>query len=282
MTEAPFPWWGGKRWLAPKIVELMPPHDTYVEVFGGSGAVLFYKTPAELEVYNDINGSLVNFMRVLRERPEDLQQALTLTPYARDELEACRSDDGADDLERARRFYVRVYGSFGGQEGAGWSFNVEARVKVDAFANAVDRLHTCAQRLRRVQVDSLDWRDCLKTYDRSTTCFYLDPPYVLDTRTGGKAYLHEMTDRDHRDFVVACAELKGDAVISGYEHPIYEPLVEAGYELHRIDTVARVRSAQAVPRTECIWRRTSHSDTLFPLYAVDVAPPMFSEGGKSS
>lgn len=276
MTEAPFPWWGGKRWLAPKIVSLMPPHDTYVEVFGGSGAVLFHKTPAELEVYNDVNNALVNFMKTLRERPDELARVLTLTPYAREELERCRVDDG-DELERARRFYVRVYFSFGGQEGKGFSYNVGAEVKVNAFANAVDRLHTCAARFRRVQVESLDWRDCMKRYDREATCFYLDPPYVLDTRTGGEAYLHELSDDDHRDFVKVCCELKGDAVISGYEHPLYEPLVEAGYELHRIDTVARVNSAKAVPRTECIWRRSSHSDTLFPLYEVDVAPPMFSE-----
>src|SRR6266508_2890776 len=104
MTEAPFPWWGGKRWLAPRIVALMPPHDTYVEVFGGSGAVLFHKSPAGLEVYNDVNGSLVNFFRVLRDSPQELQRALELTPYARDELEACRADEGGD-VERARRFY---------------------------------------------------------------------------------------------------------------------------------------------------------------------------------
>jgi DNA adenine methylase len=103
---APFAWYGGKSRLAPAIVDLLPGHRTYVEAFGGAAAVLCSKSPAVLEVYNDVDGGLVNFFRVLRARPDELERVLRLTPYSREEFADCCETWKSieDDIERARRW----------------------------------------------------------------------------------------------------------------------------------------------------------------------------------
>jgi DNA adenine methylase len=105
--------------LARRIVSLFPPHRVYLEPYFGSGAVLFAKTPAPIEIVNDLDGSVVAFFEMLRDRPGDLERVCRLTPYARDEYEAADlGDPGIDTLERARRFWVRVNQSFAKSHGA--------------------------------------------------------------------------------------------------------------------------------------------------------------------
>ena len=103
-----FGWYGGKfshlEWLLP----LLPMTPYYCEPFAGSGAVLLNRPPAGVETYNDLDGEVVNFFKVLRDEPEDLQRAMALTPFSREEFAlACKLDDSLPPLERARRFYMR-------------------------------------------------------------------------------------------------------------------------------------------------------------------------------
>src|SRR3954468_785325 len=124
---APFAWYGGKSRLAPAIVKLLPAHRTYVEAFGGAAAVLCAKPRAVLEVYNDIDGGLVTFFRVLRDRPDELARALRETPYSREEFARCWATWASieDDLERARRWYVRCRQAFAGSAATvGWGYEV--------------------------------------------------------------------------------------------------------------------------------------------------------------
>lgn len=74
---------GGKWKLAPWILRHLPPHRVYVEPFGGGGSVLLQKPRSYAEVYNDLDGEIVNLFRVARERGEELAQAVELTPFAR-------------------------------------------------------------------------------------------------------------------------------------------------------------------------------------------------------
>src|SRR5947209_4967208 len=112
LTYKPFPWYGGKSALASLLVSLLPVHEVYCEVFGGSGALLFAKPPSPLEIFNDLDSGVVQFFRVLRD-PElsaALQQALTFTPYAREEYYDCLAHwtTAADPVERARAWYCAV------------------------------------------------------------------------------------------------------------------------------------------------------------------------------
>lgn len=105
----------GAKWrLSPWIIEHIPPHESYLEPFFGSGAVFFNKKKARIETINDLDGEVVNFFRVCRERPEELAAALSLTPWARDEREAAYiTEENEDPVERARKFAVRCWMTFG-------------------------------------------------------------------------------------------------------------------------------------------------------------------------
>lgn len=180
---APFAWYGGKSRLAPAIVDLLPRHDTYVEPFGGAGAVLVAKARSTLEVYNDIDSGLVTFFRVLRDRPAELERALRLTPYAREEFrEACATWEYVqDDLERARRWYVRCRQAFAASAATvGWAFEVDGAqrggTRSGSFATSVEHLERFAERFRSVQVDQLDWRECIRRYDRGGGLFLPGSP----------------------------------------------------------------------------------------------------------
>ena len=98
----------GAKWgMAAQIVSLMPPHRSYLEPFFGSGAVLFNKPPSAIETVNDIDGDVVNFFRVLREQPDRLAEAISLTPYAREVFDDAHANRGTDDFDRAYRFAIR-------------------------------------------------------------------------------------------------------------------------------------------------------------------------------
>lgn len=292
-TAAPFAWYGGKQRMAPHIVQLLPPHRTYVEAFGGAAAVLCLKSRAVLEVYNDVDAGLVTFFRVLRDRPDELERALRLTPYARDEFAMCvRSWESIeDDVERARRWYVRCRQAFAGSAATvGWGYEItgsrRAGTRASSFATAVGQLERFAERFRRVQIDHLDWREVLQRYDAPDACFYLDPPYHPATRgerglRRNAAYVHELDAGGHDELIAAAIDLHGSVLISGYEHEAYAPLVDAGFERFTFAhnaTASRVREGRGA-RTEVIWRRLEPGvHHVSRLWSEDgVAPSLASE-----
>jgi len=95
-------------------LSFFPQHKNYIEPCAGAGSVLLQKARSPLETYNDIDGNVVNFFRVLRDRPDDLLRQIRLTPWARAEYESCW-DDCDDALEQARRFWVWAWMGIGGQ-----------------------------------------------------------------------------------------------------------------------------------------------------------------------
>lgn len=267
-ARSPFPWFGGKQRLADDLIALFPPHRVYVEVFGGGASVLLSKSPSVLDVYNDREDGLVNFFRVLRDQPDQLVPLLELTPYSRTEflhsVDTWRTVD--DPVEKARRFYVVVSQCFGGHAvkddrsgKRGWGGERLGRMHLCRAAstkNRVDHIWRFVERMRSVQVDNLDWRDCLDRYDHEDCLFYLDPPYVPETRRSG-GYSHELTLKDHEDLVAGVLGLAGVAIVSGYDHPVYEALVDAGFTRHEFSVwiTAGQRSVDRARdrRVEVVW-----------------------------
>jgi DNA adenine methylase len=251
-----------------------------VEVFGGGGAVLFAKgsKSSRLEVYNDVDGGLVNFYRVLRDHGDELQRLLLATPYSRQEWNEARLtwDESDDPIEQARRWFVAVAQAFGGQgfgEGGqtttgGWGGERLGRMnqsRASTWAHRADRLTSYARRLHRVQIERLDWRECLERYDGPDTCFYLDPPYVPATRRSG-GYRHELTMDDHAELVERILALRASVLVSGYDHELYRPLEDAGFERREWETVcssAARRAGADMRRTEVLWRRVNDDGRLF-------------------
>lgn len=170
-------WIGGKKLLRKKILENFPERKMfkrYVEVFGGAGWVLFASNKhAEMEVYNDINGNLVNLFRCTKYHPEALQKELEFTLMSREcffDAKEQAEIRGLTDIQRAARFYILIKESFGSDT---QSFGVRPR----NIANTIEYISKVSERLNMVLIENQDFRHILKTYDRDETLFYLDPPY---------------------------------------------------------------------------------------------------------
>ena len=267
MERAPFPWYGGKSYIAKAIASLFPRHHTYVEVFGGAASVLFAKRPSPVEVYNDIDSGIVNFFRVLRDpdKADRLQTLLYLTPWSREEFYRCRDEWQLQDdpIERARMWFVVACQSFSGTFGESWSFSVSSSSRgmveqCSKWLSRIDLLPYFCARLQMVQIENRDFRELVPMYDTADTLFYLDPPYVQSTRTAhNDGYVHDMYDDDHADLVELLLSVKGMCVLSGYQNDLYAPLEESGWT--RIELPQHLRSAKKRlgdsrdMRTECVW-----------------------------
>ncbi|MGH9860540.1 MAG: DNA adenine methylase [Candidatus Acidiferrales bacterium] len=222
-----FGWYGGKfshlDWLRP----LLPPCHHYCEPFAGSAAVLLNRAPSAVETYNDLDGEIVNFFRVLRDQQEKLVQAICLTPFSREEFAlACKLDSALPDLERARRFYVRarqVRTGLAQTASIGRWANCKNTSRqgmsgvISRWLGAVEDLPEIASRLLRVQIENRPAVDVIHLYDSKETLFYCDPPYVHTTRGDSKAYGHEMSDGEHVALSKALNCVKGKVAISNYD-----------------------------------------------------------------
>lgn len=186
-ASAPFPWPGNKGGLADWILDAFPRHDTYVDVFGGSGALLFEKTPAKTEIYNDADADLVQFMTTLRDVPEELVERLQMIPYARELHHEWTTDffEGhrpSDRIERAARYYFIRRAQYGGEAAkkSGFRATVSGRRNpARQWKNSIKRLPNFARRLQGVQVECQDYTDLFADIASGTpsTVVYCDPPY---------------------------------------------------------------------------------------------------------
>src|SRR5207247_2046491 len=187
-----FGWYGGKfshlGWLLP----LLPKTRHFCEPFAGSAAVLLNREPSPVETYNDIDGELVNFFRVLRDQKEALIEAIGLTPFSREEFERAISEpiEGLSELERARRFFVRarqVRTGLAQKASSGrWAHclltsRAEMSGAVSRWLGSIEDLPYIAHRLLRVQIEHGSAIDVIKRYDSKETLFYCDPPYPHDS-----------------------------------------------------------------------------------------------------
>jgi len=254
-------WHGGKWRIAPWIIERMPPHKCYVEPFGGGASVLLRKPRSRLEVYNDLDASLVRLFRVLRTRAGELSAAVSLTPFARDEFaQAYKPTD--DDLEHARRFLIRSHMGFG-SNGANRITGFRAAglragpLPVHQWTTLPHIITSTAERLRGVVIENRPAIDVMQANDGETTLHYVDPPYMAETRSDTKAdYAHEMTDADHAALLDALCDLRGTVILSGYSHPLYDKRLASWHRETR-KTVGDRASA----RVEVLW--ISRREVLF-------------------
>lgn len=249
----------GSKWnLAPLIIQQFSSnHEKYVDVFGGSAAVLLQKEKKGTEVYNDINEDLVNLFMVVRNKDlaKELADAIYLTPWARAEF-VSSYEKTDDSIERARRLLVRAfmgYGSIGALSNTGFRWLVDSdkeKTTLNRFCNHLPNdIINAFKRLQQVQIESLDYRVLVERYDSETTQFYFDPPYMHETRAETNVYDGEMTTSDHEEFLNVALNVKGFAVISGYESELYLDTLR-GWRLVKKKDKSITGSTSF---TECIW-----------------------------
>jgi DNA adenine methylase len=188
MVRSPLRWVGGKSKLRKRIIDRLPPngmYSCYVEVFGGAGWVLFAKEPSPVEVLNDIDGELINFFRVLRKEPNELVLSLLNYPLvSREEFETfvLQKPPRQAKVARAHRFYYLLMAGWGGEIGyPRFQTSITDHGKGNRLFGGLrtlrQRLYPAYERLSRVTIEHLDWRECFDRYDDGRTFMYLDPPY---------------------------------------------------------------------------------------------------------
>jgi DNA adenine methylase len=230
-----FGWYGGKfnhlDWLLP----LLPAAHHYCEPFAGSAAVLINRIPAPVETYNDMDGEIVNFFRVLRDRAEELSRAIALTPFSCEEFYQSIFDDppASDELERARRFYTRARqartglaqtASLGRWANCKDTSRAGMSGVVSRWLGGIEALPEIGTRLLRVQLENRPAEDVIRLYDSPTTLFYCDPPYLHDTRGDSGAYGFEMSEPDHVRLAATLNRCKAKVAISGYRNALMDQL----------------------------------------------------------
>ena len=224
--DKPFNYFGGKHFLLPKLLPLIPKHRCFVEVFGGGASLLFGHPRSKVEIYNDIDSALVDFFRVLQhpEESERLIEKLKVTPYSRELYIEYRDwQDETDRVERVYKWYFIALSCYSGDfTGKGWSMSKTAS-SAKRYKNKVDKLPRIIDRFRYVQVEHNTWERILEIYDGPETFFYLDPPYIHATRKGG-SYRNEMTDDDHQRLLDKIQTLEGKVMLSGYPNDLYKQL----------------------------------------------------------
>lgn len=215
-----------------------PKYNIYVEGFGGSASILLSipKPNGCTEVYNDLGQNVYSLYKVLGDRDTfiRLKDRMDLSPYSYQMWKEYKDSLRKDVLtleERAYRFLYVNRTSFNGV--GGFSVNTIIRrgmsKSTSDYLSMIDRLPEIHNRLSSVIIENRDINDVIEKYDSETTFFYLDPPYVKETRLSSQTYEVEMSNDDHNMLIDTIINAKGMFLISGYDHPIYDRLLEHGF-----------------------------------------------------
>lgn len=250
---------GGKWRLAPWIISHFPAHHVYVEPYAGAASVLLRKERSYAEVYNDLDGEIVNLFRVLRDpaQARELTRLLKLTPYARTEFEASYLTDG-DPIEQARRTVTRSFMGFSSSLTGTWTTgfrsncNRSGSTPAHNWQDYPEALEGIVERLRGVVIENQPALKMLARYDTLKTLHYVDPPYPLATRGSrwsGNAYRYEMSDDDHRQLAEVLHSLQGMVIISSYPCDLYDDELFPTWQ--RVQRIAY--ADKAARRTEVLW-----------------------------
>lgn len=272
---------GGKFRLAQRLIRLFPPHRVYTEAYGGGASVLLLKPRCYAEIYNDLDGEVVNVFRVLQNRKQAnrLQELLRLTPFSRAEF-LLSYRQARSDVERARRTIVRSFMGFGSDSisrmkasQAGFNTRISSTMATgfrwnsarSGTTGATDWKHypqwisAFCERLQGVTIENRDAATILRKMDRDDALHYVDPPYPMSTRstangtTNEHRYRWEMTDKNHEKLAGLLHELKGMVIISSYPGPLYEKLYADWKSVQWTSGNFCSANSQSQKRTEVVW-----------------------------
>lgn len=257
----PLKWHGGKWYLAPKIVGIMPKHIHYVEPYAGGLSVLLAKDPDGVsEVANDIDGRLSNFWRTLQREDSfsEFRRTLDAVPFSEMEWRGADDTDTANLVESAVRFFIRCRQSLAGRMNC---FAPLSRTRTrrrmneqaSAWLNAIDGLPEVHNRLKRVAILNRDALDVIQQQDGPGTLFYLDPPYLGETRTAEDVYSFEMNVAQHTDLLNTIRQCRGKVMLSGYPSKLYDSQLN-GWPRHEFTLPNQASGSKSKRRmTEVVW-----------------------------
>lgn len=251
----------GSKWnIASQLVRLIPEHHTYVEPFFGSGAVLFNKQQSDIEMVNDLDSNVVNLFHCIQEDAQNLARMVMTTPFSREIYEVTYRNayDNDDSYQKALKFLIQCWQGYGFRtDGSkvGWRNDVQGRERAYALWNwyrLPEWIIDIAERLRMVQIENRPALEVIERFNYSNVFMYIDPPYMLHTRTG-KQYNYEMTNSDHEELLKMLLQSKAKIMLSGYESDMYNDYL-AGWGKKQFSSYAE----HGKPRTETVWINYMH------------------------
>jgi DNA adenine methylase len=248
---------------------LLPVCHHYCEPFSGSAAVLLNRETSPVETYNDIDGDVVNFFRVLRDNHDELIRLVSLTPFSREEF--CNAiyspEDDISNIERARRFYIRARQTRTGRSDC-LSRKMGKLQRNKPFGNVgcvsrwlggIESLEDIAARLIRVQIENRPANDVIRLYDNPDTLFYCDPPYLHTTRGDTKSYGFEMDEEQYAEFSKVVNDCTAMVAISGYDHPMMDEFFKPSHWTKIYGQAKTIHSTKGL-RTEVLWINYKHRE----------------------
>ena len=263
-----FRWQGSKVRMLSKILPVIESArgdaPVYVEPFGGAGTVLNALKPVKIEVYNDADERLVDFFRAIAddEALAKMKRWGETFPKSRaiyDEMKR----DWIKSSELAKRgfatFYVQSF-SFGGKPFNSFGFERQVYTGHDcslsaAYRGRVTAFDAFAERFRLVNIERLDWRQCVDKYDSEQAFFFLDPPYCGKQKG---CYRHDLPLVDHAELVETLLSVRGGVALSCYDNDVYKPLERAGWKRYDFEASSSVKRS-----TDNIGEQRRRTETLY-------------------
>lgn len=255
MLRSPLKWVGAKSRVCEQILAMFPKHRCYVEVFSGASWVLLGKDPAtsKSEVLNDLDCELINFWRVVKHRPAEFAEALSLMVCSRglfNEWRAAHQLHG-DEVHRATQLWALAKYSFGGKR---QHFAMaKLRKPPIVWPEIALELRSLTRRLQMVCIEHLPWERCVEQYDSPSTFFYLDPPYRVKT---SECYVHALDDEGHARLAeVLRRRVKGKWLLSYNDDAFIRSLFRGrGISIERLRVRYRIQGGTGAVTNELLIR----------------------------
>lgn len=232
--KSPLAWLGGKSRLADQIIDRMPAHTAYCEVFAGAAWVLFKKPESKVEIINDINGELVTLYRCVKHHLPALVEQFRWMLIARDEFDRFMQTpaDTLTDIQRAARFYYLSKNAFGARvRGPTFGIAATAAPRLNLLRMEED-LSEAHLRLSRVFIECKPYQDIISRFDKPGTLFYIDPPYWGCEDDYGKDLFSRT---DFTSLAGMLSTIKGKFILSLNDHPGVRE-VFGGFKLEKVKT----------------------------------------------
>lgn len=237
-------WYGGKGNIVTKLLKLVPDGGKpYCEPFAGGASLFFAREPSPIEVLNDLDGELVNLFWCFQDPQKflELRHRIMFTPYARKEFERAIEiieNHSSDDLVlRAWAFFTMLNQTFSGIRHPrttgrwGRSFAISNGIPrpINNWLKRLSMLDAYHWRLMSAYIENRDAIESIQYWDNDDAVFYVDPPYIQDTRVVKFVYDKEIDLDYYHRLIEVLGNCTGAVVLSGYKHPVYSSLEENGW-----------------------------------------------------
>ena len=232
------PYYGGKFTMSKRLIEMMPPHKRYIEVFAGGASMFFRKNKVEWNVLNDLDNDIVNLYICVLKEFKELKRHIYWYVKSRTLFEKFSenikdSNISIPDPERAAQYFFIVNNSFNSMLGSAFSKDSNKNYNV----NVEEELRISRNKLQNVTIENFDFKDLVDRYEpREEDFWYLDPPYVVAENK--RYYRNTFNDESHialKDCVDKIHKGGGNFMIS-YDDEVKIMKLYKDYNIKTIDT----------------------------------------------